>query len=93
MTGAVATGLGSIIGTGAFVAIGLASERWGDLVLWAIPLAAIVAVFNGWSSAFLAGRFPVAGGTYEYGYLTLNQWLGFSAGWLSAVFWRTEISE
>ncbi len=80
--GAVVTGLGSIIGTGAFVAIGIASGMWGDAVLWAIPLAALVAVFNGLSSAYLAGRFPVAGGTYEYGYRALNQWLGFSAGWL-----------
>lgn len=80
--GAIVTGLGSIIGTGAFVAIGIASGMWGDSVIWAIPLAAAVAVFNGLSSAFLAGRFPVAGGTYEYGYQTLNQWVGFSAGWL-----------
>ena len=80
--GAIVTGLGSIVGTGAFVAIGIASGMWGDLVLWAIPIAAVVAVFNGMSSAFLAGRFPIAGGTYEYGYQTLNQWLGFSAGWL-----------
>jgi APA family basic amino acid/polyamine antiporter len=80
--GAIVTGLGSIIGTGAFVAIGIASGMWGDAVIWAIPLAAGVAVFNGLSSAFLAGRFPVAGGTYEYGYQTLNQWFGFSAGWL-----------
>lgn len=80
--GAIVTGLGSIVGTGAFVAIGVASARWGEAVLWAIPIAAAVAVFNGLSSAFLAGRFPVAGGTYEYGYQTLNPWLGFSAGWL-----------
>ena len=82
LVGAVVTGLGSIVGTGAFVAIGIASSRWGDVVLWAIPLAALVAVFNGMSSAFLAGRFPVAGGTYEYGYQALNQWIGFTAGWL-----------
>lgn len=80
--GAIVTGLGSIVGTGAFVAIGLASGMWGDVVLWAIPLAAVVAVFNGMSSAFLAGRFPVAGGTYEYAYQTLGQWAGFGAGWL-----------
>lgn len=82
MAGAVVTGLGSIVGTGAFVAIGIASSNWGDVVIWAIPLAAFVAVFNGMSSAFLAGRYPVAGGTYEYGYRALNPWLGFSAGWL-----------
>jgi APA family basic amino acid/polyamine antiporter len=80
--GAFVTGLGSIVGTGAFVAIGIASDMWGDLLLWAIPLAAVVAIFNGMSSAFLAGRFPVAGGTYEYGYQALNPWLGFTAGWL-----------
>lgn len=80
--GAVATGLGSILGTGAFVSIGLAAAMWGDRVIVAIPLAAAVAVFSGLSSAFLAGRFPVAGGTYEYGYRTLNPWLGFTSGWL-----------
>ena len=82
LPGAIVTGLGSILGTGAFVAIGLASELWGDAVLWAVPLAALVAMFNGLSSAFLAGMFPVAGGTYEYGYRTTGPWLGFSAGWL-----------
>jgi APA family basic amino acid/polyamine antiporter len=80
--GAIVIGLGSIVGTGAFVAIGVASARWSDAVVLAVPLAAAVAVFNGLSSAFLAGRFPVAGGTYEYGYQTLNPWLGFTAGWL-----------
>jgi APA family basic amino acid/polyamine antiporter len=39
-------------------------------------------VFSGLSSAHLAGRFPVAGGTYEYAYETLGPRLGFSAGWL-----------
>lgn len=82
LSGAIVTGLGSILGTGAFVSIGLASGMWGDAVIWAIPLAALVAVFNGLSSAFLAGQFPVAGGTYEYGYRTINAWFGFTAGWL-----------
>ena len=58
--GAIVTGLGSILGTGAFVAIGLASGMWGDNVLLAIPMAGGLATFNGLSSAFLAGRFPVA---------------------------------
>lgn len=82
LPGAVLTGLGSILGTGAFVSIGLASGMWGDRILLAIPIAAVVAMFSGLSTAFLAGRYPVAGGAYEYGYETLNQWFGFSAGWL-----------
>lgn len=80
--GAVVTGLGSILGTGAFVAVGSAAGIWGDAVLLAVPVAGVVAMFNGLSSAFLAGRFPVAGGTYEYAYETLGPWWGFSAGWL-----------
>ncbi|MET0566927.1 MAG: APC family permease [Acidimicrobiia bacterium] len=82
LVGAIVTGLGSILGTGAFVAIGVASGLWGDAVLLAIPIAGVVAVFNGLSSAFLAGRFPVAGGTYEYGYRALGPSWGFTAGWL-----------
>jgi APA family basic amino acid/polyamine antiporter len=82
MGGAIVTGLGSILGTGAFVAIGVASGLWGDALLLAIPIAGLVAVFNGLSSAYLAGRFPVAGGTYEYGYEALGPWWGFTAGWL-----------
>jgi APA family basic amino acid/polyamine antiporter len=39
-------------------------------------------MFNGLSSAHLAGRFPVAGGTYEYGYQALGPFWGFTAGWL-----------
>jgi APA family basic amino acid/polyamine antiporter len=80
--GAIVTGLGSILGTGAFVAIGIASGMWGDNVILAIPIAGGLAMFNGLSSAFLAGRFPVAGGTYEYAYRTLGPWWGFVAGWL-----------
>ena len=58
--GAIVTGLGSILGTGAFVAIGVASGLWGDAVLMAIPVAGAVALFNGLSSAF--SRRPISRG-------------------------------
>ena len=80
--GAVVTGLGAILGTGAFVSIGIASGQWGDAVIYAIPAAGVVALCSGLSSAHLAGRFPVAGGTYEYGYQALGPYWGFAAGWL-----------
>jgi APA family basic amino acid/polyamine antiporter len=79
---AVLIGLGSILGTGAFVSIGIASSEWGDAAIWAIPIAGLVALGNGLSSAALASRFPVAGGTYEYASQLLSPWLGFTAGWL-----------
>jgi APA family basic amino acid/polyamine antiporter len=75
-------GLGSIVGTGVFVSIGLGAEIAGPAVVLAILLAAGVAAANGLSSAQLAASHPVSGGTYEYGYKYLNPALGFTAGWM-----------
>ena len=80
--GAVLMGLGSILGTGIFVGLGVAAGVTGPSVLLAIGVAAVVATFNGLSSAALAASHPVSGGTYEYGYRYLNPTLGFTAGWM-----------
>lgn len=80
--GAVLLGLGSIIGTGVFVSLGLAVGLAGSAVVWAVAIAAAVAMCNGLSSAQLAASNPVSGGTYEYGYRYLHPAAGFTAGWL-----------
>jgi len=80
--GATMMGLGSIVGTGVFVSIGIAAGIAGPAVILAIALAAVVATFNALNSAQLAASHPVSGGTYEYGYRYLKPWLGFSAGWM-----------
>jgi basic amino acid/polyamine antiporter, APA family len=80
--GAVLMGLGSILGTGIFVSVGIAAGVAGPAVVIAVALAAAVASFNGLSSAQLAACHPVSGGTYEYGYRFLNPALGFVAGWM-----------
>ena len=80
--GATLMGLGSIVGTGVFVSIGIAAEITGPGVIVAVAAAALVAVCNGLNSAQLAANHPVSGGTYEYGYKYLNPWLGFTAGWM-----------
>lgn len=82
LPGAVLMGLGSIVGTGIFVSIGIAAGIAGPAVMPALVLAALVASFNGLSSAQLAASHPVSGSTYEYGYRFLNPTLGFLAGWL-----------
>ncbi|MEB3292526.1 MAG: APC family permease [Synechococcales bacterium] len=82
LSGAVIMGLGSIIGTGVFVSLGLAAGITGPSVVLAVAIAAGVALCNGLSAAQLAANHPVSGGTYEYGYRYLNPWLGFTAGWL-----------
>ncbi len=75
-------GLGSIVGTGVFVSIGIAAGITGPSVVLAVVLASLVATANGLSSAQLAAAHPVSGGTYEYGYRYLNPTLGFTAGWM-----------
>src|SRR5688572_3615183 len=80
--GAIAMGLGSIVGTGIFVSLGVAAAAAGSWVIAAIAVAAFVAGCNALSSAQLAARHAVSGGTYEYGYRYLNPTLGFTAGWM-----------
>ena len=82
LSGAVMLGLGSIIGTGVFVSLGIGAGIAGPMVLPAIALAGLVALCNGLSSAQLAANHPVSGGTYEYGHRWLNPSLGFVAGWM-----------
>jgi APA family basic amino acid/polyamine antiporter len=80
--GAVWMGLGSIIGTGVFVSLGIVSGIAGPALVLAVALAALVAAANGLSSAQLAAAHPVSGGTYEYAHRLLHPWAGFAAGWM-----------
>ena len=82
VVGATVMGLGSIVGTGVFVSIGIASGIAGSAVILAVMVGALVATCNGLNSAQLAANHPVSGGSYEYGYKYLNPWLGFTAGWM-----------
>ncbi len=85
LPGAVMMGLGSIVGTGVFVSIGIAAGIAGPALLIGIVVGALVAGANGMSSAQLAANHPVSGGTYEYGYRFLSPVLGFTAGWMFLV--------
>lgn len=80
--GAMMMGLGSIVGTGVFVSIGVVAGIAGPAMILAIVFAALVAMCNALSSAQLAASHPVSGGTYEYGYTYLHPTLGFTAGWM-----------
>ena len=80
--GATLMGLGSIVGTGVFVSIAIATSIAGPSVIIAVAIAGLVATCNALNSGQLAVNHPVSGGTYEYGYKYLNHWLGFIAGWM-----------
>ncbi|MBW4615840.1 MAG: APC family permease [Desmonostoc vinosum HA7617-LM4] len=85
VVGATLMGLGSIVGTGVFVSIGIATGIAGSAVIIAVIIGAIVATCNGLNSAQLAANHAVSGGTYEYGYKYLTPALGFTAGWMFLV--------
>jgi basic amino acid/polyamine antiporter, APA family len=79
---AVVIGMGSMIGAGVF-SVWAPAARTTPLA-WltsAVGIAAAVAFANATSSAQLAARYPVSGGSYVYGREELNPWFGFAAGW------------
>lgn len=82
VVGATFMGLGSIVGAGVFVSIGIATAQAGSGIILAILAAAFVATCNALASAQLAASHPVSGGTYEYGYTYLSPSFGFTAGWM-----------
>lgn len=82
---AILLGLGSMVGAGVFVSLGLGAGLVGPAVLGAIVLAGALAMCNGMSSAQLAAAHPVAGGTYEYGHRVGWPALGTVAGFMFLV--------
>ena len=82
LPGAIGMGLGSIIGTGVFVTLGLGAGLAGPWLLVAIAIAGGLAMCNGLSSAQLAAVHPVSGGTYAYGSRFVHPLAGFAAGWV-----------
>ncbi|MCH2161850.1 MAG: APC family permease [Phycisphaerales bacterium] len=82
LPGAIVLGLGSMLGTGVFVALGLAAGIVGDAIWAAILVGGLLAILSGLSAARLAAAHPVSGGTYEYGYRELAPSVGVISGWL-----------
>ncbi|MEV7396665.1 APC family permease [Aeromicrobium sp. NPDC092404] len=81
LVGSVAIGMSAMVGAGLFVVFPPAVSAAGNGLLGALALAAVVAACNAVSSARLARRHPVAGGTYVYGRERLGPFWGHLAGW------------
>ncbi|KAA1398220.1 APC family permease [Aeromicrobium ginsengisoli] len=81
LVGSVAVGMSAMIGAGLFVVFPPAVSAAGDGLLIALTIAAVVAACNAISSARLARRHAVAGGTYVYGREQLGPLWGYLAGW------------
>lgn len=83
LSAAVAIGVGSMIGAGAFAVFAPVTQAAGSQtgVLIALGLACAVAFCNATSTAQLAAAYPSAGGAYLYGRERLGPTWGFAAGW------------
>nr|WP_255718527.1 APC family permease [Micrococcus sp. ACRRV] len=84
LRGALAIGVGSMVGAGAFTSLGLAALLTGGHVgalAAALGLAVAVATCNALSTAQLAAVHPASGGTYVYGRRQIGPTAGFVAGW------------
>ena len=82
---ATAIGVASMLGAGIFFVWAPAAADSGAGILFALPLAGLVAALNALSTTRLAMAHPVSGGAYAYGRAELGAVPGFVAGVLFLV--------
>jgi APA family basic amino acid/polyamine antiporter len=76
-----ALGIGSVVGTGIFVATGQGAHLAGPGVLVSFIIAAITCAFCALTYSELACMFPVAGSTYSYSYVAFGEVIAWIIGW------------
>jgi APA family basic amino acid/polyamine antiporter len=76
-----ALGIGSVVGTGIFVATGQGAHLAGPGILLSFIIAAVTCAFCALTYAELACMFPVAGSTYSYSYVAFGEVIAWIIGW------------
>jgi APA family basic amino acid/polyamine antiporter len=76
-----ALGIGSVVGTGIFVATGQGAHLAGPGVLLSFIIAAVTSGFCALTYSELACMFPVAGSTYSYAYVAFGELIAWIIGW------------
>jgi APA family basic amino acid/polyamine antiporter len=80
-------GIGAVIGTGIFAAIGTAAAGNADRpgagpsIILSFILTAVACVFSALCYAEFAAMIPVAGSAYTYSYATLGEMVAWIIGW------------
>ena len=74
--------VGSIIGSGIFVILGVAIPKAGPAVLLSFVLAGFAALLSALSYAELASTIPASGSSYSYTYVTLGEITAWVVGWM-----------
>ncbi|XP_071111929.1 cationic amino acid transporter 4-like [Haliotis cracherodii] len=79
-------GVGSTVGVGIYVLVGVAAKEYaGPGVLLSFLVAGIVTVINAICFAEFGARIPKTGGTYTYVYESACELLAFLVGWIALV--------
>lgn len=76
-----ALGIGSVVGTGIFVATGTGAMKAGPGVTLSYLVAAITCGLCALTYSELASMFPVAGSTYSYSYVAFGELIAWIIGW------------
>ncbi len=76
-----ALGIGSVVGTGIFVATGQGSQLAGPAVTISFIIAAITSALCALTYSELATMFPVSGSTYSYSYVAFGEIIAWIIGW------------
>jgi APA family basic amino acid/polyamine antiporter len=76
-----ALGIGSVVGTGIFVATGQGAHLAGPGILLSFVIAALTCAFCALTYSELACMFPVAGSTYSYSYVAFGEVVAWIIGW------------
>ncbi|MBE3591879.1 MAG: amino acid permease [Thermoanaerobacter sp.] len=76
-----ALAIGSVVGTGIFVATGEGALRAGPAVIVSYIIGGITAALAALIFAELATMFPVAGSTYTYSYVAFGEIIAWIIGW------------
>lgn len=74
-------GIGSVVGTGIFVATGQGAHIAGPAIIISYVIAAITAVLCALTYAELATMFPVSGSTYSYCYIAFGEIIAWILAW------------
>lgn len=76
-----ALGIGSVVGTGIFVATGNGAVAAGPAVILSFVITAVVSGLCALTYAELATMFPVSGSTYSYSYIAFGEIVAWFMGW------------
>lgn len=73
--------VGSIVGTGIFVILGVAVPQAGPAIIISFLLAGVTCAFSALSYAEMAGSIPISGSSYSYTYATMGEFIAWVCGW------------